>query len=706
MVSERKKNSEASPTLKVGVDDRSVPDTLSPTDSADEQSWWDSLTKTSPRADRELPSKWKSSSSEEIERFRHVPVMGRLPWRLQYITAIGILLVSLFVLLFTASRLLPQASPGQAKDVYAGLIALDEGVLKALKGQPVDTAAQKSALAKASAQASVSSRSVSQKWKEISALSKDLESYQTNAKEVVVASNQIYAISTETLTQVTEAWRRAGNTGEWESVDAVNFAQVISDMQYIQNSAQMISQGRGDISARLSTSRQNIEQSLRIYASSPAALQQSNIRQAYTVVAAGFAKMRPYLDVVMGRATGWNNLLGMSEIVSTQKNELIKEIASSAPTTSTASGVKKTLWLSGVFVISSLFLILVVGWKQQKWQVLHARSSYEELQVGVDHISRQLNIVSSGDLSGKIRATSEYFQPMADAINSTIQKLKMLLGGIKSTAIDASSTMSTVSEKAGALIESSNDAVSSFESNVNAILKMASAVQNIADLADESQQSSSDVIERVTAGKSATEKATECMHEVYEKSEEAASRVQRVKRSSESIQQVSALQSEISSQIDILAIQAALQATKAGESGQGFRVVADALKSLAQKSSDGSRRVSSLVEASIGDLVSLDAILVKILEQAQNGAKLSDMSMENALLVSSTLDQLDSSILTIKTISSDEIENANLLSENLSLGMEKAEEQKRSVEEAAGSLLDVVSVIQELDESVSKFKIK
>lgn len=690
----------AQPTVPpIGVPEQSMPDVGSAAASGENASWWTSQGRTIPGPAQEVPvpHKWRSNTSEEIDRFKPVPVVGRLPWRWQYVTFSVLLLLSLLSLLSTASSLLSTPAAGGRGPQYVAVI--DEAFHNGLAGKPVNVPAQTEALAGLDKELTGPSK---QAWGGIKEIVVQLPQFQAEAKVVVPAAQQVHTIASNTRTAIQTPWRASGQAGEWASTDAVNFAQALAEWQYIEDISQRVAQGKSDIPNRLSEARQNIDQSLRVFAASEEAKLNTNLTQSWRALASGFISMRQPLDTMIGRAPQWNNFLGAYEMFRTQKGTL-----------SQTGGVGGTgvppnrnrLWLSGLFVVLSLVFLLWIGWKQQKWHILQSRLQFEQLHVGVEDMGRQLSEVADGNLRFKLQPTNAYFQPIADVVNGTVKRLRALVLNVQQTAQEATDAAQRATETTGMLVESSRAHIAEFSNNVDGILDLAHGMRDIADHSSETVELADITQQSMVVGQQAVEDTQEQVMFVREKSKESLARAHRLHRALGEVQSITSFLNEVSDQMVIVSIQAAIQATKAGEAGQGFRVVADALKTLSEKSSEGSRRVGSLVETTLLEIGAFEETMDSIIGATDEGSRLAEVSMESALLVRENLNQVKDSVEHIKSRSSHHAETSQLLSDRTSRGKTEVEEQNQRAQDAAEAVLGLIDSVRGLNQSTLKFKV-
>lgn len=282
----------------VGVDANTVPDEADP---GNESTWW-ATNNDKPRGRGPDSSERKATLTEEMENFRPLPVVGRLPWNTQYIVAASLLIVSLLSLLYfslggpKASNNIPFASH---------FSVVSSQVKKAQSGEAVPEFYSSAIEAAENTQSELPS-SIQDEWKKIVPSLKVLPELSTSAKQAQTAAKIISDNLTKSINTAAPLWRQAGESGEWSSVEAVNFAQVLSEVQFLQDVASRVAQGDGNIPERTATARQNVEQAFRVYAASPAASQNTPLSQAWRALATGFGPSRQHLDSLVGVRAPWN----------------------------------------------------------------------------------------------------------------------------------------------------------------------------------------------------------------------------------------------------------------------------------------------------------------------------------------------------------------------------------------------------------------
>lgn len=679
----------------VGVDPHTVPDESDP---GNESTWWPTGHE-KPRGRGPESSERKATLTEEMENFRHVPVVGRLPWNTQYLVATGFLIVSLLALLYfslggpSAENRIPFAS-------HFGVVVGQ--VQKAKAGEALPDFYNNAVQAADNTQTELPP-TVQAEWRKIQPSLKTLPELSAGARQAQSSAKIIRDNLTTSINNAAPLWRQAGDGGEWSSVEAVNFAQVLSEIQFLQDVASRVALGSGNIPDRTATARQNVEQAFRVYAASPAASQNTPLSQAWRALAAGFAPSRAHLDALIGAKASWNGLYSIDQ--SLAQIQKVLPLPSAPQTASKSSG--GIIFAAFIMVLSGLMLSWV-GWKQQRWRVLEAQSSGEQLRGNIEEMGAQLRGLAKGDLTVHISSSKvdPVLKPISQMINTTVRNLHTLTADVKKTAAKTAEAAQKATAATEQLVESAQHHLQFSSENSEDILQLSSAIQGLSDLSDEAKTLSTNATETLEVGKEALMLSHSCALVIKDETEQGELRAQRLQKSISEVLFVSTILSEVSDQIQVLAIQAAIQATRAGDAGQGFRVVADGLKLLAERSTESANRVASLVEATVHDIKAMEEIFGMVSKKADEASQSSEISSESLLIAAQNFEQLGHLVLSMKDTTNRQKQSAERLNDVTLSNMEKVEQTTERAKTAAQAVSILVQETSLLDQSTHKFKVK
>jgi len=290
-------------------------------------------------------------------------------------------------------------------------------------------------------------------------------------------------------------------------------------------------------------------------------------------------------------------------------------------------------------------------------------------------------------------------------INKMIRELRSALENVKeaiqSTA-SAAEQISSSSEEMAAGAQEQNIQVSevsrSIEHMTRAIIDMS---KNITEVAQMSQKSSQ-------AAKQGTEKTNETkegMNKIVQASQETAQIIASLTNKTDQIGEITKVIDDIANQTNLLALNAAIEAARAGEQGRGFAVVADEVRKLAERTTKATKEIAETIKSIQLEVKEADKSMANAKSSVYEGMKLTeeiDMTLQeiykSAKSVSDLIDNIVASSQE-QSISADEI-SKNI--ENIASVTEQSTSSTGQIASAANNLARLTSNLEEL---FSRFKI-
>jgi methyl-accepting chemotaxis protein len=246
-----------------------------------------------------------------------------------------------------------------------------------------------------------------------------------------------------------------------------------------------------------------------------------------------------------------------------------------------------------------------------------------------DHGLRQLlelmQQIRQGDLSSRSQAQGPLLGPIASSLNAVLTTLSQLLLEMRDSGQLVEETATETRETATHLATLAQAQAQQILEVSQQVDQMASNVQRIADIATQARAISTDSIEIATHGRDYAVQATQGMYQVRDVVLQAAKRIKRLGERSQEIGQIVQLVSDFANQTNMLALNASIEAARAGANGAGFSLVAKEIRTLAANSAEAAKdihaRITAMQTETNAVVVSVEQSTEQVVLQSERAAQ-------------------------------------------------------------------------------------
>ncbi|HWN37857.1 MAG TPA: methyl-accepting chemotaxis protein [Gammaproteobacteria bacterium] len=327
----------------------------------------------------------------------------------------------------------------------------------------------------------------------------------------------------------------------------------------------------------------------------------------------------------------------------------------------------------------------------------------ERNQQAILRLLDELSSLADGDLTVQATVTEDITGAIADSINYAIEALRELVATINDSSILVDAASKQTEGTARHLVRSAETQSKQAAAASESMARMAISIEEVAGNAERCSDVARHAVEISHKGGEAVRRTIAGMNTIRETIQDTSKRIKRLGESSQEIGNIVELIEEIAEQTNILALNASIEASRAGEASRGFAVVADEVQKLAERSAGATKKIEVLVSTIQSDTNEAVMSMERSTTDVVGGALLAENAGAALEEIEQVSHQIASLVQNISSSSKEQTSVSGAITKNMHVLREISAKTTESTAATSSAISKLSELASQLRRSVSGF---
>jgi twitching motility protein PilJ len=380
-----------------------------------------------------------------------------------------------------------------------------------------------------------------------------------------------------------------------------------------------------------------------------------------------------------------------------------------APAPRVDTGASYKSWIVSLLVLAGA-LLGALAWTYLKTVNVRRTSELrvrenERNQEAIMRLLDELSSLADGDLTVQATVTEDITGAIADSINYAIEALRELVTTINDSAIQLDGATKQTQSAAAHMAKASSAQSRQISAASESMVDMAASIEEVSGNSERCSDVARHSVDIAHKGGDAVRRTIDGMNAIRETIQETSKRIKRLGESSQEIGNIVELINDIAEQTNILALNASIQASMAGEAGRGFAVVADEVQRLAERAANATKQIEVLVRTIQTDTNEAVVSMERSTTDVVGGALLAENAGAALEEIEQVSNQIASLVQNISASARQQAAASGNISKNMQVVREISTQTAEGSTATSTSIAKLAALSAQLRKSVAGFRL-
>ncbi len=333
------------------------------------------------------------------------------------------------------------------------------------------------------------------------------------------------------------------------------------------------------------------------------------------------------------------------------------------------------------------------------------QQTQESLQRSVTEFLTVVSQVARGDLTLRGQVTSDALGNVVDSVNYMLDNFTKVLERVRKAAIDVSSSANEILVASEEMANGATQQDQEITNTSSAVEQLTVSMKQVSNNAEASAEAARRALDAAEQGNRAVRDTLEGMQRIRASVQATAKKIKSLGDRSLEISEIINVINDITEQTNLLALNAAIEAARAGEAGRGFAVVADEVRKLAEHSRNATKDIAALIKAIQAETNEAVVVMEEGTKEVEVGARLADQAGKALEAISTVVRQSAELVQEISLASKQQVRGTEGVANAMQIISNITRQTSQGARQTAHTVEQMVKLSEQLNEALSQFRI-
>lgn len=328
----------------------------------------------------------------------------------------------------------------------------------------------------------------------------------------------------------------------------------------------------------------------------------------------------------------------------------------------------------------------------------------DSLQRSITDLLNLINQVARGDLTMRGRVTNDALGNVTDSVNFMLENFSKVIERVRKAAIDVSTSASQILLAADEMTTGATQQDQEITNTSSAVEELTVSMKQVSNNAEASAEAARRALDAAEQGNRAVRDTLDGMQRIRASVQATAKKIKSLGDRSLEISEIINVINDITEQTNLLALNAAIEAARAGEAGRGFAVVADEVRKLAEHSRSATKDIAALIKAIQAETNEAVVVMEEGTKEVEVGAGLADQAGKALEAISNVVRQSAELVQEISLASKQQVRGTEGVANAMQIISGITRQTSQGARQTVATVGNMVKLSDQLNEALAQFR--